>query len=60
MIKNAQYDVPQMESARWVKAKLLGCELTCWLQNETAFGYWVQFDPEAPYRLVEEIKELSN
>lgn len=52
--------VPRMDSARWVKAKLFGSEIeqTVWLQNETVMGYWIQIDPDGPYRLVEEITEL--
>jgi hypothetical protein len=52
--------VPRMDSARYVKAKLFGLptEMTVWLQNETPMGYWIQIDPDGPYRLVEEITEL--
>ena len=48
-----------MRSARWVRAPLAGQWLSAWLQNESAEGYWVQFDPDGPYRLVEEIEEVS-
>lgn len=53
-----RYFVPRMDSARYVKAKLFGLQMTVWLQNETAMGYWIQIDPDGPYRLVEEITEL--
>lgn len=51
-------NVPRMATARWVLAPLLGTWLTAWLQNETIDGYWVQFDPDAPFRRVNGIKEI--
>lgn len=51
------YNVPQMNSARFVKAPLLGVWTSAWLQNETVEGYWVQFDPDGPFRLVGDILE---
>lgn len=55
-----RWDVPKMETARWVKAKLFGSEMTAFLQNETVMGYWVQFDPDGQFRLVEKIEEIKN
>lgn len=57
--KDVRWDIPQMESARWVRAQLLGIWLSAWLQNEQAIGYWVQFDSDGPYRRVEVIQELN-
>jgi hypothetical protein len=46
-----------MASARLVFALLFGMFMPAWLQNECIHGYWVQFDADAPFRLVEEIEE---
>jgi hypothetical protein len=54
---NSSFDIPQMNSARFVKAPLRGTWLSAWLQNETVNGYWVQFDADSPFRFVKEIKE---
>lgn len=56
---SSSYYVPRMETARWVMASLLGVWMTAWLQNESIDGYWVQFDDEAPFRYVSEIKEIA-
>ncbi len=55
------FSVPQMKSARWVKAELLpGWGLyNAWLVNECVHGYWVQFDCDSPYRLVDRIEEID-
>lgn len=50
---------PCMETARWVMVPLLGVWMTAWLQNESIDGYWVQFDADAPFRFVSEIKEIA-
>jgi len=56
-IPRVSWSIPQMASARLVFALLFGMFMPAWLQNECIHGYWVQFDADAPFRLVEEIEE---
>jgi hypothetical protein len=55
---NSSWQVPQMPSARWVKAHFYGFWTSAWLQNEDVYGFWVQFDVESPYRRVSKVQEL--
>lgn len=41
----------------WRKAKLLGTWVSAYVLCKTTEGYWVQFDSNSPYRLVNKIKK---
>lgn len=46
-----------LEGDRWVFATLCGTLLPAWLQATTSEGHWVQFDPDGPFRLVDEVQK---
>jgi len=52
------WDIAEGPDARNVEAFVFGKWLPAWMQAKTEQGYWVQIDPEGPYRLVQEIKEV--
>jgi hypothetical protein len=60
-VTTSSYHIPYSENCdRWVEALFPGLDdvwMRARVQNETVWGYWVQFDPDGPYRLVEEIRE---
>jgi thioredoxin reductase (NADPH) len=56
-----RWDIPldEKNAGRWVEAQMFGTWLSCWYQAPAeGGGYWVQFDPESPFRRVDEIREL--
>lgn len=52
------WDIAEGPDARNVEAFIFGQFLPAWMQAKTEQGYWVQIDPEGPYRLVQEIREV--
>jgi len=57
----SRWDIPldEANAGRWVEAQLFGTWMSCWYQAPAeGGGYWVQFDPDSPFRRVAEIREL--
>ena len=57
-----RWDIPldEQNAGRWVEAPLLGTWLTAYYQAPAeGGGYWVQFDPDSPYRRVSHIREIG-